>query len=309
MAKILVTGGAGFIGSNLVEDIIKDDNEIVIVDDLSMGLESNIPPDSKITFYHKSITDYNFMENLLLTEQFDYIYLLAAVASVADSIARPAYTHEVNQNANLFILETIRKNKLPVKKLLFASSAAIYGDEPTLPKSESSAVRPLTPYAIDKFATERFVVDYGKLYGLNTVAVRFFNVYGPKQNPASPYSGVLSILADRLISHQEFTLFGDGEQTRDFVFVKDVISALRMLMHHESARNDVFNIATGNKTSVNDVIREMQSITGIELNLRQEQEREGDIRDSLANISKLESLGFEPEYSLKDGLNLYLKSL
>lgn len=309
MSKILVTGGAGFIGSNLVEELIKDDNNVTVVDDLSMGLRSNLPPDDKITFFEKSITDYDFMENLLLTEKFDYIFLLAAVASVADSIARPAYTHEVNQNANLFILETIRKNKLPVKNLLFASSAAIYGDEPTLPKSENSAICPLTPYAIDKFATERFVLDYGKLYGMNTVAVRFFNVYGPRQNPASPYSGVLSILADRLMKGRQFTLYGDGEQTRDFVFVKDVVVALRLLMTHEDSEKDVYNVATGSTTSINEVIAEMENISGKKLDIEITDAREGDIKHSLADISKLEALGYVPAYSLADGLDLYLKSL
>ena len=235
MTKALVTGGAGFIGSNLIEELIKTMDEIIVVDDLSMGLKSNLPDSDKITFYQESITNYDFMKELLVSKKPDYIYLLAAVASVADSVARPLETHEINQNANLFILETIRTNNLPVKKILFASSAAVYGDDPELPKQEISQIKPLTPYAIDKFATERFVVDYGQLYGLNTVCVRFFNVYGPKQNPKSPYSGVLSIISDAISQNKTFTLFGDGSQTRDFVFVGDVIQALLLLMRTSEA--------------------------------------------------------------------------
>ena len=229
MGKVLVTGGAGFIGSNLVDQLIQDGDEVVIVDDLSMGLASNIPSSPKVTFYEHSITDHGFMKDLLLKEQFDYIYLLAAIASVADSVARPYETHQINQEANIFILETIRQHKLPIKKVLFTSSAAVYGNNPELPKREDSTIDPLTPYAIDKFATERFVIDYGKLYNIPTVAVRFFNVYGPRQNPKSPYSGVLSLITQAAKHQAAFTIFGDGEQTRDFVFIKDVIQALCLL--------------------------------------------------------------------------------
>src|SRR5699024_5145809 len=137
--------------------------------------------------------------------------------------------------ANLNVFETIRKEKIPVKKILFASSAAIYGNNPELPKKETSPVDPLTPYAIDKFASERYAINYGKLYGLPTVATRFFNVYGPKQNPESPYSGVLSIIHNCLLNNSKFTVFGDGEQTRDFTYVKDVVKALKLLLSTKEA--------------------------------------------------------------------------
>lgn len=169
-----MTGGAGFIGSNLVDRLIEDNDQVVVVDDLSMGLKSNLQTSSHLKFYEHSITDHELHKNLLMTEDFDYIYLLAAVASVADSVARPYETHQINQEANIFILEIIRKKKLQVKKILYTSSAAVYGNVQDLPKYETSLVDPLTPYAIDKFATERFVIDYGKLYDIPTVAVRFF---------------------------------------------------------------------------------------------------------------------------------------
>nr|WP_324249954.1 NAD-dependent epimerase/dehydratase family protein [Weissella confusa] len=234
--KVLVTGGAGFIGSHVVEEYQKEGHEIVVVDDLSMGSLTNIQDMSGVTFYQESIANFEFMEKLLVTEKFDVIYLLAAIASVADTIARPYESHQINQEANLFILETIRANNLEIKKLLFASSAAVYGNLPELPKMEVSPVAPATAYAIDKYATERFVLSYAELYGIPATAVRFFNVFGPRQNPASPYSGVLSIIADTLRKNETFTLMGDGRQTRDFVFVKDVVRALRILETTDGTR-------------------------------------------------------------------------
>ncbi len=172
-STILITGGAGFIGSNLA-DVLIEDNEIVVVDDLSMGKIENLPQSNHLHFFKHSIVDKKFMDALLIDWKFDYIFLLAAVASVADTIERPLETHEINQNANVNILDAIRVNNLSIKKLLFASSAAVYGNDPELPKKESSHVDPLTPYAIDKFAMERFAIDYGILYNIPTVATRFF---------------------------------------------------------------------------------------------------------------------------------------
>ncbi|MFD1466065.1 NAD-dependent epimerase/dehydratase family protein [Lapidilactobacillus mulanensis] len=309
MTTALVTGGAGFIGSNLIEELVKITDKVMVVDDLSMGLKSNLPVSDKIIFYEKSITDYSFMKRLLLDERPDYVYLLAAVASVADSIDRPLETHEINQNANLFILDTIRVNKLPVKKILFSSSAAVYGDDPTLPKVETTMVRPLTPYAIDKFATERFVIDYGNLYGLNTVCVRFFNVYGPRQNPKSPYSGVLSLISNAIINDKQFTLFGDGSQTRDFVFVGDVVQALLLLMKTPSASHDVYNVATGTASSLADIIQVFEKLTHKKIALKLQPPRSGDIKDSLADISKLSKLGYQPQFDVEHGVAVYLESL
>nr|WP_191980583.1 NAD-dependent epimerase/dehydratase family protein [Loigolactobacillus backii] len=309
MDKVLVTGGAGFIGSNLIERLIEDGDQITIVDDLSMGLKQNIPTSDQVTFYQKSITDSTFMKELLLEQKFDYIYLLAAVASVADSIERPYITHEINQNANVFILETIRKYKLPLKKLLFSSSAAVYGNNPKLPKQEMDAVDPLTPYAIDKYATERFVINYGRLYNIPTVAVRFFNVYGPRQNPKSPYSGVLSLISEAAIHHAMFTVFGDGEQTRDFVFVKDVIQALILLTKKTDTRHAVFNVGTGRETSLNAVIKAYTEIAQHDIPVRNLSERTGDIKRSVADISSLEAIGYRPNYDLTTGLGKYWQSL
>lgn len=227
MKNVLVTGGAGFIGSHVVERLVAEGHHVVVVDDLSMGQRENLPDSSLVDFYEESITDCEFMEELLVKNDFDVIYLLAAIASVADTVARPYETHAVNQEANLFILKTLHEQGKTPNRIIFASSAAVYGPREGAPKVETDAVEPLTAYAIDKYATERFVLAYANLYNMNAVAVRFFNVYGPRQNPASPYSGVLSIIINALKQGKTFTLFGDGEQTRDFVYVKDVVAALK----------------------------------------------------------------------------------
>ncbi|MFV0982673.1 NAD-dependent epimerase/dehydratase family protein [Latilactobacillus sakei] len=305
MSKVLITGGAGFIGSTLADRLIENGDQVVVVDDLSMGDIENLPQSMNVTFYNESITKHAFMTNLLITNNFDYIYLLAAVASVADSIERPIETHEVNQNANLNILETIRKEKLTPKKIVFSSSAAVYGNGPELPKKETSSIDPMSPYAIDKFATERFMVDYGKLYGLPTVCTRFFNVYGPKQNPQSPYSGVLSIVSDCLVRDDVFTLFGDGSQTRDYVYIDDVVDALLILATTSDVKWDVYNVATGQSISLIDVIKAYECASNKKLKVAKKEARLGDVQSSLADITKLRNLGYEPKVSVTDGLVKY----
>lgn len=309
MNKFLITGGAGFIGSNLAEKLINAGNEVVIVDDLSMGLKANIADLNQelLTFYQESITNHQFMEELLVREKFDYIILLGAVASVADSVANPYTTHLINQEANINVYEVIRKNKLKVKKVLFASSAAVYGNNPELPKKETSPIEPLTPYAIDKFASERYAMTYGKLYNIPTVATRFFNVYGPKQNPNSPYSGVLSIIHECLKNGKEFTVFGDGEQVRDFTYVDDVTEAVVGLLY-SSAKWDVYNVATGKTVTLNEVIAAFKHAMGKELTVKYEQERTGDIKVSAADISKISrEIDYQPKYDISLGLKEYIR--
>lgn len=307
--KILVTGGAGFIGSHVVEKHTELGDTIVVVDDLSMGLKDNIPEADNVIFYEHTITDRDFMQELLINEKFDVIYLLAAVASVADTIERPYDTHLVNQEANVFILDTIRANKLPVKRILFASSAAVYGTLPDLPKKEEGTVAPATAYAIDKYATERFMVAYSDLYQLPTVAFRFFNVYGPRQNPASPYSGVLSIISNSLREGKTFRLFGDGNQTRDFVFVKDVVDAMYFAESNSDMIGNVYNIATGTSRTLNDAVKVFNEVAGDTLNITYESERLGDIKYSAADNTKLVSSGFSPSYSFGEGVRMYWESL
>ncbi|MCB5231662.1 GDP-mannose 4,6-dehydratase [Levilactobacillus brevis] len=304
-SKVLITGGAGFIGSNLVKSLIGE-NEIVVVDDLSMGKIENLPNAQGLSFYKHSITDFEFMKDLLIKWNFDYIFLLAAVASVADTIERPAETHVVNQDADINVLEVIRSYGLKPKRLLFASSAAVYGNNLTLPKKENSIVDPLSPYAIDKFATERFVIDYGNLYNIPTAVTRFFNVYGKNQNPDSPYSGVLSIVVEAAKGDGVFNVYGDGAQTRDFVYVDDVVSALVVLAQNKKAIGNVYNVAYGKERSLNDVIANISSIIGESLHPVYKDARVGDIKRSVADISKIKSLGYAPQFDLETGLKEYL---
>lgn len=307
-SKILITGGAGFIGSNLADALIGD-NEIVVVDDLSMGKVENLPKSDNLFFLEHSITDYRFMSNLLVEWNFDYIFLLAAVASVADTIERPIGTHEVNQNANLNILETIRTKHLKIKKLHFASSAAVYGNNPELPKRETSPIEPLSPYAIDKYATERFVIDYGKLYGIPTIVTRFFNVYGPKQNPKSPYSGVVSLISSSAKFGSTFFVYGNGEQTRDFVYISDVVDALELLVLNGSATHGVYNVATGKSVSLNNVINIFREISSTSFKVEYKEKRIGDVKNSLASIKKISDLGYAPKFNLRKGLSNYWDTL
>lgn len=314
MDKILITGGAGFIGSNLVKKYYKD-NKIVVVDDLSMGTQNNIAEFDNVVFHKASVLDLKFMTELLKEEDFDYIFHLAAVASVADSIKRPIETNQINFLSTLQILEILKQmENSSLKRFVFASSAAIYGDEETLPKKEDSEIRPLTPYAIDKFASEKYTLVYSSLYDLPTSCVRFFNVYGPKQNPSSPYSGVISIILDRFEKKinknpKEFTLYGDGNQTRDFVFVEDVVSALDIVARSHQSKGNVYNVGTGTETSLNDLIASLSRILNESIEINNLPIREGDIQRSFCSIEKLKQLGYTPKYSVEDGLGEYIKFL
>lgn len=279
MEKILITGGAGFIGSTLANHLGKE-NVVIVVDDLSMGKVENLEMDRNITFIEGDVADSVLMEEIIRANQFDYIFHLAAVASVADSVARPVETHRVNFESVLMLLELIRKYQPNLKRIVFSSSAAVYGDEPTLPKKEESIVRPLTPYAIDKFAAEQYVLDYCYLYDVPGSAVRFFNVYGPNQNPNSPYSGVISILVDRYKKQlagekTSFTLYGDGSQSRDFVYIDDVIQALLLVANKEAALGEQFNVGTGKATTLLTLIQTIDQILETELALEYQPERSG----------------------------------
>lgn len=315
--KYLITGGAGFIGSSLAEYLLKkdSDNQIIIIDDLSMGDINNIPNSSNVQFIQDSVTNQELLVQLFKKENFDYIYHFAAVASVADSVERPVETHKVNFDSTFYLLECARQYQPNLKRFVFASSAAVYGDEPTLPKKEESIIRPLTPYAVDKFASERYALNYANLYNVPCSATRFFNVFGPKQNPSSPYSGVISILVDRykkLIKNEKnvtFTLFGDGEQSRDFVYIEDVLNALYLVGHSKESFGEVYNVGTGNNITLNELIKAMNKILNQNLPVNYSQTRDGDIKDSYADISKIKNLGYKPMYSLDEGLKKYLSSV
>ena len=303
--NVLITGGAGFIGSSLA-NVLLPQNKVTVIDNLSMGDFKNLHESSNLTKILGDVTDKNLLVIVLEENDFDYIFHLAAIASVADSVARPYETHQVNFDSTMMILEILRQNKKSLKRFVFSSSAAVYGDEPTLPKTEESTIRPLTPYAIDKFASEKMAMIYYNLYDIPASATRFFNVYGPNQNPNSPYSGFISILVNRLRENTELTIFGDGEQSRDFVYIEDVIQALLLIATSNQSLGEVYNVGTGIKNTINDLTKFAQKFTDKELSIKYDAARQGDIKDSLSDVSKLESIGYKPNFDLADGMKKYL---
>lgn len=301
--KILVTGGAGFIGSNLTNELVKD-HEVVVFDNFSTGKIDNLDFSDNLAVIEGDITDYPFI-NKVLADEFDIIYHLAAVASVAASVENPIHCNEVNFKATLNLLEQVRQNKFKTK-IVFASSAAVYGDNENLPLKESDAVRPLSPYAIDKYAAEQYIINYSKLYGMDTCAARFFNVYGPKQDPKSPYSGVISILMDAILdSSKVFNLFGDGSQTRDFVYVDDLVNTLIILGFSGESKGQVFNLGTGNSISLIELINTLEFVSNQKLEINSFPARNGDIKDSKADIKLTRELGYFPKFGLQKGLKQF----
>lgn len=303
--NVLITGGAGFIGSSLA-NVLLPQNKVTVIDNLSMGDFKNLHESANLTKILGDVTDKKLLTKVFEENDFDYIFHLAAIASVADSVARPYETHQVNFDSTMMILEILRQNKKSLKRFVFSSSAAVYGDEPTLPKTEESTIRPLTPYAIDKFASEKMAMIYYNLYDIPASATRFFNVYGPNQNPNSPYSGFISILVNRLRENTELTIFGDGEQSRDFVYIEDVIQALLLIATSNQSLGEVYNVGTGIKNTINDLTKFAQKFTDKELSIKYDAARQGDIKDSLSDVSKLESIGYKPNFDLVDGMKNYL---
>ena len=309
---ILLTGGGGFIGSHLAEGLLKKypDERLIILDDLSTGKIENIPKSQNVNFIKGSITDRNLIEDIFRSFKVSKVFHLAAIASVQKSVEEPEYTHKVNFDGTLYLLEESKKYN--VDKFIFASSAAVYGDLEDLPKREDMPVKPLTPYAVDKYSSERYVLNYYHLYGLKTVALRFFNVFGERQDPSSPYSGVLSIFIDRIKRFQngensKIVIFGDGKQTRDFIYVKDVIKALILVSELEETNGEVYNLGLGKETSLLEILEILKEYIPELPPVEFAPARKGDIKHSKADISKIKSIGFEPDYSLKEGLKRLLR--
>jgi len=304
--KALVTGGAGFIGSHIVDRLLEDGHEVVVLDDFSTGHRSNLPTHNKLTVVEGDIGNFDTVKQCM--QDVDWVFHKAAVASVPRTVNDPIGSTAVNYQGTLHLLEAARHSN--VKRMVFASSAALYGDEPTLPKVESMCPVTLSPYAVDKMASEFACGMYTKLYGVETVCLRYFNVYGPKQDPSSPYSGVISIFTDKLKNKEIPTIFGDGEQTRDFVFVSDVVEANMKAITTEEGVGQFYNIATGNKITLNKLLGILCEIYKIDFNVHYGEVRQGDIKDSYALIEKANSmLKWNPEIELKHGLKLLCDSL
>ncbi|EZX16747.1 hypothetical protein V070_02426 [Staphylococcus aureus C0673] len=304
--KILITGGAGFIGSNAAEYFHDNGYEIYILDNLTTGKIENIPFVSPEHFFRMDIRDYNNIEKLVKKYQFDVIIHLAAVVSVVDTVADPITSNEVNVEATLKLLEINREHNNNIKKIVFASSAAIYGNDPSLPKNINSTIQPESPYAIQKYAGEQYLKIYRKLYGLPTVALRFFNVYGPKQDPKSQYSGVLSIMKDRFDTDGKFIFNGDGLQSRDFVYVKDIVKAMTIVIDSDEATGNIYNVGSGKANTLLTMFETFKNNYNKEIKFEFADERLGDVKHSLADITDLQELGYTPEYDVEKGMSEYL---
>jgi UDP-glucose 4-epimerase len=304
--KALVTGGAGFIGSHIVERLLKDGHEVIVLDDFSTGHRSNLSDNEALAIVEGDISNPDTVKENMAG--IDWVFHKAAVASVPKTVNDPVGSSAVNYQGTLHLLEAARNNN--VKRFVFASSAALYGDEPTLPKVETMCPVTLSPYAVDKLASEFACGMYTKLYGLETVCLRYFNVYGPRQDPSSPYSGVISIFADKLKNKETPTIFGDGEQTRDFVFVSDVVEANMKAVTTETGTGQYYNIATGKKITLNQLLETLCEIYNIEFNVNYENVRKGDIKESYAAVEKANSiLKWNPSIELSQGLKLLCDSL
>ena len=295
----LVTGGAGFIGSHISDRLLADGHRVRILDNLSTGKRENIPPSDNVELIVGDVGDYDTVRAAM--QDVDFVYHEAAIASVPETVGNPLASERVNYRGTLNILETARH--AGVKRVVLACSAAVYGDLPQLPKREDMAVKPMSPYAVDKLASEQACQMYTGLYGLETVSLRYFNVFGPRQDPSSPYSGVISIFSDTLKQRKQPCIYGDGEQTRDFVYVSDVVEANIRAATAPSAAGKAINIATGGKLSINELLMTICNIQGQPFEPTYQPGRQGDIRHSRADISAArEYLDWQPVVGFEAGL-------
>ena len=298
--KVLVTGGAGFIGSHLVEELVKRKHKVRVLDDLSAGRMENLEAvEKKIEFVKGSISDKPTVDGAM--KGCKGAYHLAAMVSVQDSIKNPVKTWDVNIRGTLLVLGAAKREK--AKRVVLSSSAAVYGDAFGLPKMEDGSLQPKSPYGESKHINEMNAVKYWKDYGLETVCLRYFNVYGPRQVPDSPYSGVITKFVRAGLKGERPVIYGDGKQTRDFVYVKDVVGANVLAMGAAKAPGEIFNIGTGRETSILRLWNGVAGLTKSSKKPKYEDERQGDIYRSYASIEKAKKLlKYAPEWELKKGL-------
>ncbi len=306
MKKFLITGGCGFIGSHIAEALVNDGEDVVIFDNLSSGYEHNIAHiKDKVTFINGDVRDIEALRNAM--RGVTHVFHEAALVSVFESVEKPYENHEINLTGTLNVLTAASEVK--AKRLVVASSAAIYGNDPTLPKTETMVPQPESPYALAKITKEYYLSIFNKLYGLETISLRYFNVFGPRQDPISMYSGVISKFVDVISAGKDPTVFGDGLQTRDFVFVKDVVQANILAINAPSEIcGNSFNVGTGKQTSLLQLLDSLKNITGNDFTVNFKEARAGDIKHSVSDISKaVKLLGYKPEYDIQTGLQQLLE--
>ncbi|MBI3898413.1 MAG: NAD-dependent epimerase/dehydratase family protein [Gammaproteobacteria bacterium] len=303
---VLVTGGAGFIGSHLTERLLAAGHRVRVLDNLSTGKRVNLPTHAAFEFIEGDIRDADRVRAAVTG--CEAIVHLAAVASVQASVDDPIGTHGSNLIGTLNLLEAARH--AGIRRFLYASSAAVYGDTTALPVNEDTVLKPLSPYAADKLAGEHYLFFYGQKYGVVGTAFRFFNIYGPRQDPSSPYSGVISIFVDRARANQPVTVFGDGRQTRDFVYVADLVDVLFSALGNDRAGGQVMNVGRGVEVSLVEMLQELEFLFGRPIERRLQPPRIGDIRKSCADISRLKKLlSRAPDTTIRAGLSRLVQSL
>lgn len=299
MSLYLVTGGAGFIGSHLAEELVRRGERVRVVDSLITGKRENLAHLPGVEFLEGDLAVAGVAERAVAGA--DYVLHQAAIPSVPRSVSDPITSNRSNIDATLCVLVAARD--AGVKRLVYAGSSSAYGDTPTLPKHEEMPTRPLSPYALQKLVGEQYLSLFHRLYGLDTVTTRYFNVFGPRQDPSSPYSGVISLFISALVEGRQPVIYGDGEQTRDFTYVANVVDGVLRACHAPGIGGQMMNVATGGRISLNELLKALCERLGVEAKADYRDVRAGDVRDSQADISRARELtGYVPTVGLRDGL-------
>ena len=299
MSSYLVTGGAGFIGSHLAEELVRRGERVRVADSFITGKRDNLKHIPGVELIEGDLADLTVAQRAVAGV--DYVLHQAAIPSVPRSVQDPITSNRANIDASLNVLVAARD--AGVRRVVYAGSSSAYGDTPTLPKVETMGTAPLSPYALQKLVAEQYCQMFTRLYGLETVTIRYFNVFGPRQDPSSPYSGVISLFIRALVEGRPPTIYGDGEQTRDFTYVANVVDGVLRACTASGASGEVINVATGGRISLNQLFNALKGLTGADVNPIYAEPRAGDVRDSQADISKARSLlGYQPLVALDQGL-------
>src|SRR5687768_9297348 len=299
MAFYLVTGGAGFIGSHLATELVRRGDRVRVVDSLVTGKRQNLSHLPEVEFVQGDLADLDVARRAV--EGVEYVLHQAAIPSVPRSVEDPITSNRANIDASLNVLVAARDAR--VRRVVYAGSSSAYGNSPTLPKVETMGTAPLSPYALQKLVAEQYCQMFTQLYGLETVTIRYFNVFGPRQDPSSPYSGVISLVIRALVEGRAPTIYGDGGQTRDFTYVANVVDGVLKACAAPAVSGEVINVATGGRISLNELFRALKDLTCASVEPIYEETRAGDARDSQADIDKARRLlGYEPTVTLEQGL-------